>query len=122
LKTFREFLIEKFLMSGKKNKTEHIDFFINPTKKEMINLLITQNDYYKSIRGILLKNGDCIMWKGNIMHEKALTYLTKYTNKTYQTFVIDELWYLENGYSTEEKKNKVDLNILAKKYKFLELK
>ena len=54
------------------------DLFIctNPTRRDVKN--IYRNEKYA--RGILLKNGDMVVWNGDVMHSKVLPFLTETAN------------------------------------------
>jgi len=51
------------------------DLFIctNPTRRDVKNIYRSE----KYARGILLKNGDMIVWNGDVMHSKVLPFLTE---------------------------------------------
>ncbi|MBP1931606.1 hypothetical protein [Ammoniphilus resinae] len=51
------------------------DLFIctNPTRRDVKNIFRSE----KYARGILLKNGDMIVWNGDVMHSKVLPFLTE---------------------------------------------
>lgn len=52
-----------------KSQKDMVEFFTNPDSKEFRDVL---SEYPNGARGLILKNGDLLVWKGDIIHQNVL--------------------------------------------------
>jgi hypothetical protein len=88
--TFAEYLSEKFvdaeeITNSNLNKKVYCEFFLNPDKSELQSIAQTSTGGSSGMpvgycRGLLSTEGNTVVWRGDVFHEKAINnFLNKHT-------------------------------------------